>query len=58
MTSEKNDAAKTGNETYEAPRVVDYGDLAELTAGGFIRLGYDQLWPNSQKAQKGWPSFS
>lgn len=58
MRHENDTPGKTETETYEAPRVEDYGDLTELTAGGYIRLGYDQLWPNSTKAQKGWPSFS
>ena len=31
MKSEKQDV---GQSAYEAPRIVDYGDLVELTAGG------------------------
>jgi len=30
-------------ETYEKPEVVDYGDLAELTAGTNIQAGFDNL---------------
>jgi hypothetical protein len=37
---------------YEKPEVKDFGDLFELTAGGNIRGGFDQLHPNSPKAVK------
>lgn len=30
---------------YEKPEVKDFGDLFELTAGGFIRGNADQLYP-------------
>lgn len=46
---------KAEPEAYEKPRIVDYGDLAELTAGGTELMGMDQLWPNSVKAKKGFP---
>jgi hypothetical protein len=37
---------------YEKPEVKDFGDLFELTAGGSIRGGHDQLYPNNPKAVK------
>jgi hypothetical protein len=37
---------------YEKPVVKDFGDLFELTAGGSIHGGFDQLHPNNPKAVK------
>jgi len=38
--------------TYEKPEIKDLGDLFELTAGGTVRGGLDQRFPNSPKAVK------
>jgi hypothetical protein len=44
---------------YEKPEVKDFGDLFELTAGGTLHGGFDQLWPNNSKAVKCFaPCFS
>jgi hypothetical protein len=37
---------------YEKPEIKDLGDLFELTAGGTIRGGHDQLYPNNPHAVK------
>lgn len=37
---------------YEKPEIKDLGDLFELTAGGTVRGGHDQRWPNNPKAVK------
>jgi hypothetical protein len=37
---------------YEKPEVKDFGDLRELTAGGFRLRDMDSLWPNQEKAKK------
>jgi len=42
----------TGPTAYEKPEITDLGDLFELTAGGTIRGGFDQLHPNNPKAVK------
>ena len=43
MTYEKPSLETVDVETYEKPEVVDYGDLAELTAGTSVQAGFDQL---------------
>ena len=43
MTYEKPSLETVDVETYEKPEVVDYGDLAELTAGTQIQAGFDNL---------------
>jgi hypothetical protein len=37
---------------YEKPEVKDFGDLRELTEGGFKLSNMDSLWPNQPKAHK------
>jgi hypothetical protein len=37
---------------YEKPEVKDFGDLRDLTEGGFKLSNMDSLWPNNVKAHK------
>lgn len=47
MEKTKSEVAK-----YEKPEVKDFGDLRELTEGGFKPSNMDSLWPNNVKAHK------
>ncbi len=52
MDLQKTEFAGPKKLTYEKPEIKDLGDLFELTAGGTVRGGHDQRFPNSPKAVK------
>jgi hypothetical protein len=51
-TEQRMSSAGSLADVYEKPEIKDFGDLFELTAGGSIRGGFDQLHPNNPKAVK------
>jgi hypothetical protein len=52
MEQKTPELSETRASAYEKPEIKDLGDLFELTAGGNLRGGHDQRFPNSPKAVK------